>query len=313
MQVISCVISYRRGIKLSKMLVFSGSSNKLLAGKIAKKLKTRLGKIELSRFPNGEAKVYVTEPRVGRQVVVIQSLSDPVDRHLVEFCLICDALKRKGVKEIIAVIPWLGYSLQDKVFRAGEALSTKVVSKMLQVVPLDKVITYDLHNLAIPGFFEAPLINLSGREFFVEYFKNKVDERTVVVSPDAGAAKSSTRFANDLGLNVVYVNKKRDFATGKVTVQGISQKVKGKKVLIKDDLISTGGTLVTISKLLKQQGVQSIEVAATHHLYVEGTQAKLNQSLIGNIVVTDTVEPKVKDKKLKVLSVAEKIAKEIES
>jgi len=297
------------------MLVFSGSSNKLLASRIAKKLETRLGKIELSRFPNGEARVYVTEPRVGKQAVVVQSLSNPVDRHLVEFCLICDALKRKGVKEIIAVIPWLGYSLQDKVFRVGEALSTKVVSKMLQTVSLDKVITYDLHNLAIPGFFEAPLINLSGREFFVEYFKNKVDERAVVVSPDAGAAKSSARFANDLGLNVVYVNKKRDFATGKVTVQGISQNVKGLKVLIKDDLISTGGTLITVSKLLKQQGVQSIEVAATHHLYVEGTQAKLNQSPIGNIVVTDTVEPRVrgvKAKKLKVLSVAEKIAEEIE-
>jgi len=295
------------------MLVFSGSSNRLLAGRIAKKLKTRLGKIELSRFPNGEARVYVTEPQVGREVVVVQSLSVPVDEHLVEFCLICDALKRKGVKEITAVIPWLGYSLQDKVFRLGEALSTKVVSKMLQTVPLEKVITYDLHNLAIPGFFEAPLTNLSGREFFVEYFKNKVDEKTVVVAPDTGAAKSSARFANSLGLDVVYVNKKRDLATGKVTVQGISQKVKGLKALIKDDLISTGGTLVTVSKLLKQQGVQSIEVAATHHLYVDGTQAKLNQSPIGNIVVTDTVEPKVKAKKLKVLSVAEKIAEEIES
>ncbi len=294
------------------MLVYSGSSNKLLASRIAKQLKTRLGKVELSRFKNDEARVYLNEKKVGYKAVVVQSLSQPTDQHLVEFCLICDALKRKGVTKIIAVIPWLGYSKQDKIFRSGEPLSVKVVAKMLQVVPLNKVITYDLHNLAIPGFFEVPVVNLSGRKLFRDYFKNKIDKDTVVVSPDAGASKSSARFAEDLGdLDVAFVNKKRDLNNGKVVIKGISHSVKGKKVLIKDDMIATGSTLIEVSKFLKTQKVKSITVAATHHLYVNRAQEKLDKTPIDQLIVTDTIEPKSKSKKLEILSVAKVIAKEI--
>lgn len=294
------------------MLVFSGSSNKLLASRLAKKLKTRLGKVELERFKNDEARVYVKEKRVGHKAVVVQSLSKPTDEHLVEFALICDALKRKGVTKIIAVIPWLGYSKQDKVFRTGEPLSVKVIAKMLQVVPLNKVITYDLHNLAIPGFFDVPVVNLSGRKLFRDYFKNKIDEDTVVVSPDAGASKSSTRFAEDLGdLEVVYVNKERDLKTGEITIKGISHAVEGKKVLIKDDMIATGGTLIKVSKFLASQKVQTIKVAATHHLYVNQAQERLDKAPIDQLIVSDTIEPRIKSKKLKVLSTAGAIAKEI--
>ena len=137
------------------MLVFSGSSNQTLAKKLAKELGTRLGKMELSRFSNDEVRVWVNERNPGKKAVLVQSLSEPTDRNLVEFCLIADALRRLGVKRIIAVIPWLGYSKQDKVFRPGEPLSVKVIAKMPQVVPLDKVITFDLHNLAIPGFLKC--------------------------------------------------------------------------------------------------------------------------------------------------------------
>ncbi len=314
MQVISCVISYRNGIKHSRMLVFSGSSNRLLASRLAKSLKTRLGKMELSRFANEEMRVWVKEKQVGRKAVVLQSLSRPVDTHLVEFGLISDALKRKGVKEIIGVIPWLGYTKQDKVFRAGEPLSAEVVAKMLQVVPLKKVISYDLHNLSVKKFFNGLMVNLSGRKLFKEHFVNKVDEKTVVVAVDEGAVRSSARFAEDLGgLEVACIKKKRDLNNGKVTMQGISGQVKGKKVLIKDDMIATGSTLVEAAKFLKKHGVQSIKVAATHHLYVPGAQEKIDESPIDSLVVTDTVEPREKSRKLKVISVAEKIAKEIES
>lgn len=294
------------------MLVFGGSSNQTLAGRIAIKLKTRLGRIELSRFSNDEARVYVKESSPGREAVLVQSLSAPTDQNLVEFCLIADALTRLGVKKITAVIPWLGYSKQDKVFRDGEPLSVKVIAKMLQVAPLDKVITFDLHNLAIPGFFEVPVINLSGRKVFRELMAKKITKDTVIAAVDAGSVKSSERFSEDLGgVPLVYMNKFRDLATGKVVYKSISEPVAGKIILIKDDLISTGSTLVEAARFLKLSGAAKINVCATHHLYVPGAQEKLDQSPINQIMVTDTIESKSKSKKLKVVSVASIIAAEI--
>lgn len=294
------------------MLVFSGSSNKALAQKLAKELSTRVGKVELSRFSNDEARVFIDETSPGKRAVLVQSLSAPTDEHLVEFCLMADALQRLGIKRIFAVVPWLGYSKQDKVFRAGEPLSVKVIAKMMQVAPLDKVITFDLHNLAIPGFFEIPVVNLSGREVFRDYCQKLVTDKTVIAAVDAGSVKSSDRFSEDLGgVPVVYMNKFRDLVTGKVVYKSISESVEGKMVLIKDDLISTGSTLVEAAKFLKANGAEKIEVCATHHLYVPGAQEKLDSSGLNQIIVTDTVEPKSKSKKLKVISVAKMIAAEI--
>jgi len=292
------------------MLIFSGSSNKNIAKKLAKELKIRLGKIELSRFANDEARVWIKEKKVGRKAVVVQSLSQPTDHHLIEFCLICDALKRKGVKEIIGVIPWLGYSKQDKVFREGESLSVKVIAKMLQVAGLEKIVTFDLHNLAILGFFDIPLINLSANQLFIEHFKSKVDENTIVVAPDAGAVKSSSSFAQKLGVDVTYIDKKRDLNSGKVMIKGVSGKVKGKNVLIVDDMLATGETLIETAKFLKKEKVQSIKVAVTHHLYVDGVQEKIDKSKIDELMVTDTVKQKDKSNKLKIISVVGMLAKE---
>jgi ribose-phosphate pyrophosphokinase len=143
------------------MIVFSGSSNKSLATKIAKGIGCNFGAAEITRFANGEVRVFVSEEKVGKSAIVVQSLSIPPDEHLVEFVFLCDALKRMGVKHITGVIPWLGYSKQDKVFRDGESLSVKVIAKMLQVAPLERIITFDLHNPAILGFFDVPVSNLS--------------------------------------------------------------------------------------------------------------------------------------------------------
>ncbi|MEA3355130.1 MAG: ribose-phosphate pyrophosphokinase [Patescibacteria group bacterium] len=293
------------------MKIFAGSSNLGLAKKIAKKAGLNFGKIEVSRFKNDESRILVKEDRLGKEAVVVQSLSQPTDHNLIEFNLICDALKRMGVKEITAVIPWLGYSKQDKVFRQGEPLSVKVIAKMLQVISLEKIITFDLHNLAILGFFEIPVINLSARLLLEDYFLKKINKNTIVVAPDAGAIKLSTAFAHKLGIGVVYIDKKRDLKTGKVKIFGISGGVKGKEVIIIDDMIATGGTLIKTANFLRKKGVQSIKVGVTHHLYVNGTQEKLEKSAIDEIVVTDTIKPKIKSKKLKVLSVAEIITKEI--
>ena len=293
------------------MMIFSGLSNQGLAKKIVREFGVKLGGVEITRFSNDEARVWVKEDKVGKKTIVVQSLSQPTDHNLVEFCLLCDALKRMGVKEITAVIPWMGYSKQDKVFRPGEPLSVKVIAKMLQVVPLDKIITFDLHNLSILGFFEVPVVNLSAKDLFLDYFKTQVSEKTLVVAPDAGAVKASTSFADSLGVGVAYIDKVRDLKTGKVSIKGISRGVKGAEVIMVDDMIATGGTLVRTAEFLKSKGVGSVRVGATHHLYVEGAQGKLDKSGIDEVVVTDTVEPREKSKKLKILSVVEMISKEI--
>lgn len=288
------------------MYIFGGSASTALANKIAASIGGKLGEVETTYFANGEMRVWIKSKNAGRSAIVVQSFTIPVNGHIVEFCFLCDALYRMGVHDITAVIPWLGYSKQDKVFRPGEALSAKVVAKIVQVVPITRLLTFDLHNLAILGFFDIPVTNLSARPLFVDYFKKKLTAKTVVVAPDAGAVKSSTVFANELGVPVAYMDKNRDLVTGEVTVQGISRKVRGSDVIIIDDMIVTGETLVETAKYLKKEQVRTISVAATHHLYVPGAQEAIEKSGIDSIMVTDTISKPaaIKSKKLTILSVA---------
>lgn len=305
------------------MKIFSGSSNPNLVRKVARELKIKVGKIELRRFSNDEARVWVKDSINNSAAVVLQSFSIPVDQHIIQFCLICDALKRLGAKKITAVIPWLGYSKQDKVFRDGEPLSVKVIVKIVQTAPFSKLITFDLHNQAIIGFFDKPVKQLSAIPLFLEYFKRIIKkdnpcspaktvlENFMVVAPDAGSIKSSTEFANELGIEVAYIDKKRDLTTGEITIRGISREVSGKKILIIDDMVVTGSTLIEAAKFLKKQGAKKIFVAATHHLYLDGVQKKLEKNGIDKTVVSDTISPrkKISSSKLKILSIDRLIAK----
>jgi ribose-phosphate pyrophosphokinase len=293
------------------MHIFGCSASDGLAKKIAAAMNVSLGHVDISKFANGEIKLRVNETKLNGHAVVVQSLSTPAETNLVEFCLLCDALHRAGVRDIIAVVPWLCYSKQDKVFRNGEPLSVKVIAKILQVAPISRLFTFDLHNLAILGFFDVPVTNLSANELFVNYFHKKVTPHTVVVAPDAGSIKASTAFAASLGVPVVYVDKKRDLATGKVKVVGISRPVKNADVIIIDDMIVTGATLVEAAKYLKKQHIRSLSVAATHHLYVTGAQKAIEKSGFDEIVVTDTIAPKSESSKLTVLSIADIIAREL--
>lgn len=308
------------------MQIFSGSSNTDLAKKIAKILGTKLGEVESSQFENGERRVRIIPGDKGA-VTLVQSLSNPVDEHLVEFCLLADALSRAGYVNITGVVPWLGYSKQDKVFRPGEPLSAKVIAQIIQTTKIKKLITFDLHNRAITGFFDIPVVELSAKPTFLEYFEEKVKSEKVkgvsefvVVAPDEGAVKSSAYFARELNIPIAYMDKRRDLNTGKVEVVSMSGEVKGKRVIIVDDMIVTGSTMMESAKYLKKQGAKSVSVAATHHLYIDGVQEKLEKSEIDEIVVTDSVSPQsqfsnsqiLKFKKLKILSVSQIIVDELQ-
>jgi ribose-phosphate pyrophosphokinase len=293
--------------------LFSGSSNRTLATAVAREMKTTVGKVEITKFANDETRLVVKETGVGERAAVFQSFSKPVDSHIIEFGLLVDALYRLGAGSLVAVIPWLAYSKQDKVFRTGEPLSVKVIARILQTSPIRKILTFDLHNLAILGFFDIPVVNLSARQLFLDYFKPIVHDRTIVVAPDAGAIKASTAFATDLGVQVAYLDKKRDLATGKVSVMGLSSSVKGADIIIVDDMIVTGETLIETAKYLKDQGAKKIAVGATHHLYVPGTQDKLDKSVVDQVVVTDTIAPQIASDKLTVVTIAPILARELAS
>lgn len=293
------------------MKIFAGSSNPKLAEKIAKELGIKLGKIELSRFANGEARVWIKEDVVNKKAVVIQSFSYPPDEYLMEFCLICDALKRLGAKKIIAAIPWLGYCVQDKVFRPGEPLSSKVIAKILQSLRINQIVALDLHNETIVGFFDFPFSHLSAIQVFVDYFVQKKTKIDSIISPDVGALKRATIFSQAMNLPLTVVNKKRNLVTGQVSILGLNDKVKGKKVLIVDDFLSTGQTLIKTAHFLKEKRVKKVYAAITHHFYIEGVQRRIDKSGLDMLFVSDTIaKPSdINSKKLKIISVEKLIAK----
>jgi len=311
------------GIGVNNMQIFSGSSSRDLAKEIAQAGGMELGIVESSQFENGERRVRVGdgEKHQGKsKAVVVQSMSAPVDEHLIEFCLLSDALSRDGYANLVGVVPWLGYSKQDKVFLPGESLAAKVVAQILQTTKMTKLITFDLHNRAILGFFDIPVVELSAKPLFLEYFREKMQGHKlgelgdwVVVAPDEGAVKGSSALARELGVPIVYMDKRRDLKTGEVSVVGISGSVDGAQVIMIDDMIVTGSTLMETAKFLKSKGAKRVIAAATHHLYVPGVQEKLENSELDEIVVSDTVSQNAPmlQSKLKVLSVAQLLVDEL--
>ncbi|NMC36216.1 ribose-phosphate pyrophosphokinase [Candidatus Beckwithbacteria bacterium] len=272
------------------MQIFSGSNSQQLASDLANIYKATLGQIELSEFANHEARIWVKDEKIDKKVVVVQSFAGDPNKAIIEFLLIMDALKRSGAKHITAIIPWMGYCIQDKIFRQGEPLSAKVVTNLIECSKPDKIITVDLHNETIQGFFSLPIVHLSATPVFIDIFK-KHNQIECIVAPDRGSLKKTTLIAEALDLPIVFLNKKRDLVTGQVQIVSVDGDITGKKALIMDDFISTGGTLIQTAEYLKSKGAKSITAAITHHLYVEGVEEKLEHSQIDQLLITNTIEP----------------------
>jgi len=269
--------------------IFSGNSNPSLASEIARQLGKDLSKVEIIRFADSECRVRIEEDVEDQDVFIIQSLSNPVDENLMEFLLLGDAVKRGEARKVIAVLPYHGYARQDRVHRPGECLSSAVVTKLIESVGFDKLITVELHSDAILGFFKIPLVHLSGLSLFKEEISKNKDD-LVVVSPDAGAVKRAQGFAEDLDVPLALIEKKRDLnQPHKVVSMKVVGDVKGKIAFIVDDVIVSGGTLVNAAYLLKQKGVIQVIAAATHADFVGGADKILQDSPIDKIWVTDTI------------------------
>lgn len=282
-----------------------------MSKRVARSLKLPLGDIEITRFIDNECRVYIKENVEGKTVVVIQSLSTIADQHLVELCLIGQALKNLKAKRVIAVIPWLGYSKQDKEFRKGEAISAQLVATFIEAAGFDAVISVELHSENVLPYFRIPITNLSSREPLVDAVRKKTDiSHMIVVSPDKGGKSRSERFAQSVRLPIAYLVKERDLATGVVTVVNIEGDVHGKDVIIFDDIINTGATAIQTSQFLRVHGAKKIYFLATHAVLAGDASEMLGKSTIDGVVVTDTIAiPKKKQfSNLSIVSIAPLLA-----
>lgn len=299
-------------------ILLSGTSNPPLAAAVAKQLGLSLGAIEITRFIDNECRVYLKEDVKEKQVFILQSLSQIADQNLVELCLIGQAAKTLGAKEVVAVIPWMGYSKQDKEFRKGEAVSAQLVAKFIEVAGFDRVITIELHSEKVVPFFHVPVVELSTHKLLAVALPKKSRlslESGVVVSPDKGGKSRAERFAKEGGLPIVYLEKHRDLTTREVKVTSASEDVRDHDIVIFDDIINTGATAVKTSEFLKAHGAGKIFFLATHAVLAGEASAILASSPIDEVIVTDTIAipPEKKFSKLHVLTVASLLADAISS
>lgn len=293
------------------MKIFSGTSNKLLAEKVALKLNTKLSPLDIFIFPDGEKRVRVIDKVVDEDAVIIQSTSNPADHNYMELFFIADALKRSGASSITAVIPYLGYQRQDHIFRDGEAVSLEVIVETLQAVGVSKIITLDVHSIKIPSLFKIPIIHISALDLFAEKIKELPKKEAVLVSPDMGGIRRIKILSKNLdNMPFSTIEKERDLETGSVSAKTINGEVKGKRAIIVDDMISTGGTILTATNLLLQKGADEIYVFASHPVFSGNAKETLEKVKAEKIFVTDSIylEEEKYFKNLEVISVADIIA-----
>jgi ribose-phosphate pyrophosphokinase len=293
------------------MKIFSGTSNRSLAEKIAKNLGLQLSKLEVFVFPDGEKRVRILDKVLGEDVIVVQSASTPVDENYMQLFFIIDALKRNGAKSVTGVIPYFGYQRQDHMFREGEDVSVKVIAEILDKLKLNRLIAVDLHTIKIAEAFSIPVSHLSALPIFAGIIEERGWGRNaILVTPDMGGIRRIKILSRLLGdMPFAVIEKNRDLATGIVSAEKITGKI-GKRVIIIDDMISSGGTVAMAAELLKKNGAGEICVFATHAVFSEEAPKILQNSGVDKVYVTDTVfVPEEKRfPKLKILSVSEIIA-----
>lgn len=293
--------------------IFSGSSNPRLAQDVCRLLGMQLGEAKLSRFQSGEVYVGINESVRGADVYVIQSFSHPVNDHFVELMVMIDALKRSSAGMINVIAPYYGYARQEKQDAPREPITAKMVADVLTTVGAERIITMDLHAAAIQGFFNIPVDHMTSLDLIADYLRKKNLKDAVVVSPDAGRAKTAERLATYLDLPVALMNKRRP-KHNEAEITHVIGDVKDKIPIIIEDMIDTGGTIVKVIEGLVENGARPEAIlCATHALFSSPAVERLNDAAaISEVVVTDTMPIQdLQMPKLRVLSAAPLFAEAI--
>jgi ribose-phosphate pyrophosphokinase len=295
--------------------IFSGNSNRKMAEEIAQIIGVPLGLATVAKFSDGEINVNIGEVVRGSDVFVIQSTCNPVNDNLMELLIMIDALVRASAGRITAVMPYFGYGRQDRKAKARDPISAKLVANLITSAGCDRVLTMDLHVPQIQGFFDIPVDHLQGAREIAQYLHKTISDLddAVAVSPDAGSANRTRKFAEYLDLPIAIVDKRRP-RYNVCEIVNIIGDVKGKKCIIIDDLIDTGGTVVKTATLLKELGATDIYATCSHGVLSGDAVSKFRDSCIEEVVVLNTI-PLTEEKKiakLKQLSVSKLFAEAIE-
>ena len=290
----------------SQVKLFSGIATEALAGKIATSYGQPLGKVEHYRFSDGELQASYEESIRGQSVFIIQSTMPPAD-NLMEMLLLIDAAKRASARQIVAVIPYFGYARQDRKDRPRVAIGSKLVANMLVAAGADRVITMDLHAPQIQGYFDIPVDHLDSHAVFIPYIESLKLENLTFAAPDVGATNRIREIASYFNAEMVICDKHRKRANEIASMVVIGD-VTDRDVVIIDDICDTGGTLAKSAGLLKEKGARTVRALITHPVLSGKAYENIENSVLSELVVCDTIPVKQETGKIKVLSVAELFA-----
>ncbi len=273
---------------LVKFAVIAGSASKDLGKRIARRLKAPYVEAKTRVFPDGESKITFGRIPKNSVILVVQSTYPPVDTNLLQALSIISQA-RKVSSKIYAIIPYMGYARQDRQFLSGEVVTMSIVARMLRSAGAKKIVVVDIHSKIALNHFKIPKENISAIPELAKYFKRMKLTDALVVSPDMGGALRAKRFASLINTDFIALKKSRNRKTGKVVIQSSKVDVRGKDLILVDDIISTGGSIVKATQFLKKQKCKRVFVACTHGLFVEGAEKKIKNAGVSRIISTNTI------------------------
>jgi ribose-phosphate pyrophosphokinase len=295
----------------SNIKIFAGRHSVLLAEKIAKSYGIPLGKIVFNNFSDGEFQPSYEETVRGQKVFIIQSTPPPFD-NLLELLLMIDAAKRASAEQIIAVVPYFGMARQDRKDKPRVPIGAKLAANLISSAGATRIITVDLHADQIQGFFEVPVDHLFGSTVFIKYIESLKLNNLTIASPDIGGSKRANAYAKYFNSEIVICYKKR-LVANKVDEMKIIGNVKEKDIILVDDMIDTGGTLVKASAMMKKAGANSVRAICTHPVLSGKAYENIEKSVIEELIISDTLPIHKKSSKIKVLTISTLFADVIKS
>jgi len=273
---------------LVKFAVIAGSASKDLGKRIARRLKAPYVEAKTRVFPDGESKITFGRIPKNSIVLVVQSTYPPVDTNLLQALSIISQV-RKVSSKIYAIIPYMGYARQDRQFLSGEVVTMSIIARMIQAAGAKKVVAVDIHSKTALNHFKIPKENVSAIPELAKYFKKMKLKNALVVSPDMGGSLRAKKFASLLNIDFIALKKSRNRNTGKVQIHSSKADVRGKDLILVDDIISTGGSIIKAAQFLKRQKCKRLFVACTHGLLVEDAEKKIKKAGVSQIISTNTI------------------------
>jgi ribose-phosphate pyrophosphokinase len=304
-------------VSRNRMMLFTGGANEPLAEEVAEILGIQLGRITRSTFSNGEIYVRPDESVRGADCFVIQSHCEPMNDNIMEQLITIDALKRASARRITAVMPFFGYSRQDKKVMPREPITARLVGDLFMTAGADRLVSVDLHTGQLQGFISKPFDSLTALPIIIDYLADKLDGKTTVLSPDAGGVKRAERYARHLDASVAFIYKRRDPDEHNVSAAlNMAGRVEDRHVVIVDDMIDTAGTVCNAADMVREYGALSVRIAATHAIFSEPALDRIKNAPVDEVIVTNTM-PVSQDFQdldvVKVLSIAPILAETLQA